>query len=310
MTRARALTVARIVLFALVLLAVVFTIARNWSTVRHDLGQVSPSALALSSALALLGLVFTLLGWRALLADLGSPLHIAPASGVLFVGQLGKYLPGSVWTVVAQAEVAAGLGVPRARSTVVGLLSVLMSAMAGLGVGMVALPGLLSAGGGPAYLLLVVLLVAGVVVLHPRVLNRVVDRALRLARRQPPEQPLSGRAIVVTMVFFVLAWLSLGLHVWVLVRSLGGDASATLLPSVFGYALAASLGMLALLLPAGLGLREVLLGLLLSDQLPHSVVLTVVILSRFIVTLADVLAAAVGWGYARSHRLLAPREVS
>ncbi len=310
MSRARVLTVARIVLFALVLLAVAYTIAHNWSTVRHDLGRVPPSALALSSALALVGLVFTLLGWRALLADLGSPLHIAPASGVLFVGQLGKYLPGSVWTVVAQAEVAAGLGVPRARSTVVGLLSVLMSAMAGLAVGLVALPGLLSAGGGPAYLLLVVPLVAGVVVLHPRVLNRLIERALRLARRPPPEQPLSGRAIAVTMAYFVLAWLALGLHVWVLVRSLGGDASATLLPSVFGYALAASLGMLALLLPAGFGLREVLLGLLLAGQLPPSVVLTVVILSRFIVTVADVVAAAVGWGYARSHRLLTPRTVS
>lgn len=310
MSRARVLTAARIVLFALVLLAVAYTIAHNWSTVRHDLGRVPPSALALSSALALVGLVFTLLGWRALLADLGSPLHIAPASGVLFVGQLGKYLPGSVWTVVAQAEVAAGLGVPRARSTVVGLLSVLMSAMAGLAVGLVALPGLLSAGGGPAYLLLVVPLVAGVVVLHPRVLNRLIERALRLARRPPPEQPLSGRAIAVTMAYFVLAWLALGLHVWVLVRSLGGDASATLLPSVFGYALAASLGMLALLLPAGFGLREVLLGLLLAGQLPPSVVLTVVILSRFIVTVADVVAAAVGWGYARSHRLLTPRTVS
>lgn len=310
MTRARVLTAARIALLVLVLLAVAFTVARNWTTVRHDLGRVPPSALGLSSGLALLGLVFTLLGWRALLADLGSPLHIAPASGVLFVGQLGKYLPGSVWTVVAQAEVAAGLGVPRRRSTVVGLLSVLMSAMAGLAVGLVALPGLLSAGGGPAYLLLVVPLVAGVAVLHPRVLNRLVDRALRLARRPTLEQPLSGRAIGVTMVFFVLAWLALGLHVWVLVRSLGGDASATLLPSVFGYALAASVGMLAILLPAGLGLRELLLGLLLADQLPHSVVVTVVLLSRFIITMADVVAAAVGWGYARSHRLLAPREVS
>ena len=70
MTRARVLTVARIVLFALVLIAVVYTIASNWSTVRHDLGRVPPSALALSTALALLGLVFPLLGWRALLADL------------------------------------------------------------------------------------------------------------------------------------------------------------------------------------------------------------------------------------------------
>ncbi len=45
-----------------------------------------------------------MLAWRRVLADLGSPLHLAPAGGVFFVGQLGKYLPGSVWSIVAQAE--------------------------------------------------------------------------------------------------------------------------------------------------------------------------------------------------------------
>jgi hypothetical protein len=73
-----------------------------------------------------------------MLADLGSPLALGPASGVLFVGQLGKYLPGSVWTVVVQAEVASRLGVPRKRTAVVGLLSVLLSALAGLAVGVLA----------------------------------------------------------------------------------------------------------------------------------------------------------------------------
>jgi uncharacterized membrane protein YbhN (UPF0104 family) len=307
-SRRRLLGAARALLAVLVVVAVVWALAGQWDDVRADLATVSLGALAAAFALALVSLVFTLVGWRALLADLGSPLHLAPASGVLFVGQLGKYLPGSIWTVVAQAEVAARLGVPRRRSAVAGLLSVLLSALAGLGIGLVALPGLLDAGGSRWYLLLVLLLVLGVVALQPRVLGPLVRLAFRLVRREPPEKDLSGRAIAVTAVSFVVAWLCLGLQVWVLVVDLGGDPSQAVVPAVFGYALAASVGMLAVLLPAGVVLREVVLVLLLQPVMGRTAATAVVILSRFVVTVSDVVAAGLGWSYARSHRLLADRR--
>lgn len=302
--RGRVLHYARVVLIVLVVVAIVVTVATKWDEVARALADVSVGVVAVCALPALAALVLTLIGWRALLADLGSPLHLAPASGVLFVGQLGKYLPGSVWSVVAQAEVAARLGVPRRTSTVAGLLSVGMSAMAGLAVGLIALPGVLAAGGGPAYYLLLLLLPVGVAVLHPRVLNPLLSRMLRLMRREPLDQPLSGSAIAQTMVAFVLAWLMLGLHYWVLVRALGGDPRDTLVPAVFGYALAAAVGMIVVPLPAGVGLREGALVLLLTPHLPAAAPLVAAVLSRFILLVCDVAAAAFGWGYARSHRLL------
>jgi uncharacterized membrane protein YbhN (UPF0104 family) len=309
-SRRRLVTAARVVLGLLVITAVVWALAGSWQEVSAYLARVSPGALVGAAALALLALAFTLVGWRAMLADLGSPLHIGPASGVLFVGQLGKYLPGSVWTVVVQTDVAGRLGVPRKRTAVVGLLSVLLSALAGLAVGVLALPALLQAGGGRVYLLLLVILLVGLCCLHPRVLNALVGRALRLARREPLDKGLSGRAIAVTMTSFVLAWLALGLHVWVLATDLGAGPREALVPAVLGYALAASVAMLAVLLPAGLGLRELLLVLLLTGPLDRPAATAVVLLSRFVVTLSDVVAALIGWTYARSHHLLAARRAA
>jgi hypothetical protein len=66
--------------------------------------------------------------------------------------------------------------------------------------------------------------------------------------------------------------------------------------------------MIAVLLPAGLGLRELLLVLLLTGPLDRSAATAVVLLSRFIVTGADVVAALVGWAYDRSHHLLVARR--
>lgn len=309
MTRARAVAVARIVLAVLVLAAVVWAVARSWDQVSAELARVSLGALLAASALALLALVLTLVGWRALLADLGSPLGWGPASGVLFVGQLGKYLPGSVWTVVVQAEVASAVGVPRKRTAVVGLLSMGLSALAGLGLGVLALPALLSSGGASWYLLVLLVVPVGAVVLHPRVLNALVSRGLRLVKRAPLEQRLSGRAIAVTMAAYVAAWLCLGLHVWVLVRDLGADGRAALVPAVLGYALAASLGMVAVLLPAGIGLREVVLVVLLTGPLDRPAATAVVLLSRFVVTASDVVAAAAAWLYDRRHHLVRQRRV-
>lgn len=308
MSRARLVPVARAVLGLLVVVALVWALASSWSQVSAEISQVSPRALVVSALLALLALALTLVGWRALLADLGSPLALGPASGVLFVGQLGKYLPGSVWTVVVQAEVASALGVPRRRTAVAGLLTVGMSALAGLGVGVAALPALLSAGGGALSWLVLLVVPVGLVVLHPRVLNGLVARGLRLLRRQPLERRLSGRAIATTMAAFVLAWLALGLHLWVLVVDLGATAPSSWLPSVFGYALAASVGMVAVVVPAGLAVREVILVLLLSGPLDRPAALAVVVLSRFVVTGSDVVAAALGWGYDRSHHLVAARR--
>jgi uncharacterized membrane protein YbhN (UPF0104 family) len=309
-SRRRLVAVSRVLLGLLVITAVVWALAGSWREVSADLARVSPGGLAGAAALALLALVLTLVGWRAMLADLGSPLAMGPASGVLFVGQLGKYLPGSVWTVVVQTEVASRLGVPRKRTAVVGLLSVLLSALAGLAVGVLALPALVEAGGGRVYLLLLVVLLVGLCCLHPRVLNALVGRALRLARREPLERGLSGRAVAVTMTSFVLAWLALGAHVWVLATDLGAGPREALVPAVLGYALAASVAMLAVLLPAGLGLRELLLVLLLTGPLDRPAATAVVLLSRFVVTLSDVVAALVGWTYARSHHLLAARRAA
>jgi uncharacterized membrane protein YbhN (UPF0104 family) len=112
------------------------------------------------------------------------------------------------------------------------------------------------------------------------------------------------------MTAFVLAWLALGLHVWVLATDLGADARAAAVPAVLGYALAASVAMLAVLLPAGLGLRELLLVLLLTGPLDRPAATAVVLLSRFVVTGADVVAALAGWTYARSHHLLAARRAA
>ena len=100
------------------------------------LDQISWSTFLWSTLAAAVGTWLTMIGWRTLLRDLGSDLHLAPASGVYFVGQLGKYLPGSLWSVLVQADIASHLKVPRRRTAVTGLLALGLSLLTGLLVGL------------------------------------------------------------------------------------------------------------------------------------------------------------------------------
>jgi hypothetical protein len=117
--------------------------------------------------------------------------------------------------------------------------------------------------------------------------------------------------VLLSVVIFVGVWLSFGAHTLLLARSVAGDGAPhpdLTVAAVTGYPLSVSLGMLAIILPAGLGAREGLMTLILGTAIPTPAAAAVAIMSRFIVTIVDVLAALVGWAYARQHNLLSQRR--
>jgi glycosyltransferase 2 family protein len=295
------LRVARAVVAVLVLAAVVLAVVRTWHSVSTEISHIPLWAVVAAVALVLLGLVPTVAAWRILLADLGSPVPLPAALGVFFVGQLGKYLPGSLWVVLAQSDLAARHGVPRRRTAVVGLVQVGISIVVGLALGVLAVPALVAGGVDRSWLITLVALPIGALILHPPILNRVVAYGLRVLRREPLEHEFTRRAVGGAAAASAVAWLLIGLHVWVLAVSLHAPAGRALLAAGFGYSLAAAIGLLIIVTPAGLGARDVVIVLTLSTMMPRSAATAVAIVSRFVVLVADVLAAAGGWIYERRN---------
>lgn len=279
------------VLVVVAALGVAALVSTGGQVVDH-LDQLNAPELVGSLLAALVGLLATLMVWRAVLADLGSPLPLAAAMRVFFLGQLGKYVPGSVWPVLAQMELGRRHGVPRNRSATVGLVTVALSLVAGLLVAAVTLP-FTSAQALSTYwyaFLAVPLLGAG---LLPAVANRVLDRLLVLARRGGLEQPLTGRGMLVALAWSVLVWLMFGVHVFLLADSLGATGAGALPLCTGAYALSWTLGFLVVVAPAGAGVREAALVLTLSPLLDRPEALLVALVSRAIMTVADLLLAGV-----------------
>jgi uncharacterized membrane protein YbhN (UPF0104 family) len=289
------LRIARAVVTVAALAALVVALASRWDGVRGQLGQVSPAAVAGALAYALLALLASMLAWRALLGDLGSPLPVGAATRVLFLGQLAKYLPGSgVRAVRAQTELARDFGVPRRRAAAAALVLNLVTLGTGLLVTLLALPRLLPAGA-PSWLhWSPVLVPVGLAGLTPPVLSRLCDLVLRVLRRPPLDVRLSWTGVGTAVPAVLGSWLAYGLQVTLLGWSLGAEPGALLLPATGAFAAAWCAGLLVV--PTGAGTREVVLSVALAAQLPGgaAAALTIAVVSRLLLTVADALAALVG----------------
>jgi uncharacterized membrane protein YbhN (UPF0104 family) len=269
----------------------VWAVVTQWAGVRSAVGDLGPWALAGALLAVIAGLVASMQVWRGLLASAGSPLPFLAATRVFFIGQLGKYIPGSVWPIVAQMELASTYRVPRRRAATAAVLTMLISLCAGLIAAVVALP-LLASGTLSGYRWALLAAPAILACLHPRVVNPVVDRLLRLARRTPLEQPLTGRAVTVALAWALLSWLLLGCHVWLLAVRLGAPPAKALALAVGGFAFAWSVGFLAVVAPAGAGVRDLLLVTALSGMMSTGSATAIALASRILMTVGDLVLAA------------------
>lgn len=257
--------------------------------------SLSPASLAGSLLAVLVALFGGMMSWRALLADLGSRPTLGVSLRVFFLGQIGKYVPGAVWPLLAQMHLGREHDVPRTRTLTVGLITLALSLLAGVMTAVATLPFV-----GPEALdrygyAVLVLPVFGLV-LVPGVANRVLGLALRLARRPPLERPLSARGLAGAFAWAGGSWLAFGLHVWLLARDTGPDGLGLLALCTGAFALAWCAGFLLVLAPAGAGVREAALVLALTGALGTSPALLVALASRAVMTLGDVVwfVAALG----------------
>lgn len=281
---------ARLAFLALTLAAGAYAVARQWGRVRAGFEELGPLPLVIALLPALASVGAMMLAWRGLLGSLGSPLRPRPAARIFFTSQLGKYLPGSVWPVVAQMQLGRAYRIPRARSAAAAALAMLVSLVTALVLAAVTLSvagGARAAGYWWAFAAVPVLL-AG---LHPRVANPALKTIFRVTRR-PAIEPLTGATIRETAGRSLVGWLFAGAHIWVLAVALGADPWRALLLGVGGYAFAWSVGFLIVFAPAGAGVRELILVAALQPVLDSGEATVVALASRLVTIVADLVAAA------------------
>lgn len=289
--RVRAAAGVAFLLLALALAVVV--VWRDRHEIGHGLHEIPVGLLLGSFGLATAAVVATFFMWRAMLAGVAVSLPLKPSARVFFLGQLGKYLPGSVWPVLAQMELARRYRVPRARMLASSVVTVVVNVAVGGALALLLLP-FVSQHAFRHFWWLVICIPIIVFCLQPRIVVKSLDALLKLLRRDPLGVTFSARAEVKTAAWGLVSWIILGGHIYLLADGLGASGWRVFAASVAAGSLAISAGTLFVPAPAGAGVREVAFVLTLGPVVSAPLALLIALLSRVILIVSDVVLAGIG----------------
>ena len=249
--------------------------------------------------------------WRGILRRLGSQLHLIDSERIYLSAEFVRYIPGNVWHVLARVLGAESRGVPKAiglASMVIELATKITSAALVFAISLLFWPDV----SGLTQLIprdvIVGIGVLGVplllVGLHPRLLQALLNRGLRLVRREPVALALRYRDILTITVYWALSWVVAGVGFYLLVRSLT-DAPFTIAALALAIGINAmgwDVGFLSFLTPSGLVFREgaiagllVACGLVAGADASLGVALVVAFMARLLTTAAELVCVSAAY---------------
>ncbi len=254
-------TIAQILIVAVVLWWAGRALAQQWDAVRavalntsiHWRWVAAASVVVLATFAALIE------SWRLLLGGLGGYLGFWTAARIWTVANLGRYLPGKIWSVGALGLLAKREGVSDVAAASAAIVGTLLNIGAGLGI--LAVSGSRVLGAFKPWLQTVatigaILFVAGTLVL-PRLLPPVLKRLAEWRRQPFQPQALPTRALWIATAINVMSWVAYGVAFSLFAKGVAPGVIAPPLLFVAIWTASYLSGYLALVVPGGIGVREV-----------------------------------------------------
>ena len=263
--------------------------ARHWDEFRALEFPVDlrPGWIALAGAIVLVTYALLVAAWRAVIRGWGERLAYRPALRIWTVSNLGRYLPGKVWSVAGLAVLAQREGVAGWASVGAAITMQAIAVGSGVAISAATVPGTLS---GPGILIATTIAATTVAALA---MPRAVAIVARLTGR-PDLRPLPMRAVLLAGAATSLSWLGYGLAFWCLARGTLGATSLGLPPAIGVFAAGYVAGLLALFAPGGVGVREAVFIALLAPSVGSGGAIVLGLASRVLLTLTEVAAALLG----------------
>ena len=244
------------------------------------------------------------IAWQRLVRQQGESWRASELAPIMGLTQLAKYIPGNVAQLASRAVLAlrAGMSSRVYAISVVqeSLLAVVASLIVGLGMLVLSAEGLaqLPAAARGAVVVLGLTSAAVVLVLcsfelpardllvHRRWWVRILGHA----------GGLPGAAVgLPVLAAYCINYLIIGIALWIIAQALQLPPSVDLATLTAAFTLSWTFGYFAPGAPAGIGVREGTMLLLMGGVAPDAQLLLLVLLARVITTLGDGICFAVAW---------------
>ena len=266
----------------------------QWANAGERLAAVRPqwSWIALATVIVFLTYWLLIETWRRIVEASGEKLAPNDAARIWFVSNLGKYVPGKVWSIAAMTVMAKNQRVSPVVAAGSSVLTQLVTVAAGIGVALVA-------GAGTLDRPVVAIVAAGVIVAGliaaPTILPALGRTAGSLTGRQIVLPSMSPKVVWLAMGSGVVAWIAYGIAFQFFVRGVLGSAAGATTSYIAVYAASYIIGFLALFAPGGAVVREsaMVTGMVRLGLTGQADALAVAIASRLWLTVTELLPGMV-----------------
>lgn len=272
-----------------------------WSGYRaaneHGGLALQPGWLFSGFLFSLLLYAFQALAWTLIMQGLDVPINLRQAFGGYFLSFLPRYIPGSVWGYLSRGQwlrqscdvayVTSGLGSVLESAALVSTALVVTAAyLASRSVGAVRVILGLGAGG----------ILLGAWLPLPRLVTRIASLFDNEGSIDPSRHRLTCKMWAAILTLYLGLWASFGASVLCVGKAVVPQSFQNLPTSIFASALSWVLGFVTVVIPAGIGIREMTIAGLLSKYagLASSQGDLVAVVSRVAILLAEFCYIAAG----------------
>ncbi len=279
-----------------VLYFVARSVAANWDQIRHSQARIHLDIGALGAAAAMVLASYAVMvgAWRAVLTGWRLPrrLSFVQAARVWSVSNLARYAPGKVWQIGGMAALAKRAGVSPWAATGSAITVQLVTLATGALITGLAAPEWKEHPWAVAVCGIVA--AATATLLAWRRGTSVLARGIGAVLGRPLElTPVGQGPLVLSGVVTTLAWLAQGLALYLCAVGLIGPSGLGIWPAVGIFTGGSLAGQLAVFAPGGLGVREGVLAVWLAPLMGPRRAIIVLVGSRLMLTLTELLAAAI-----------------
>ena len=247
--------------------------------------------IAAALSCLILARVMNGLNCTVLLASLGHRISVRRVTSVIWLASLGRYIPGKMAVVAVAALMLTRLGVGAPAALAALFLSTALMIIMSL---LTCLPLLLTPALRTAmpfgWLVGLVILIPGLICLHPRIFTRLANLALLRLKRQPLPPRLATTPLLQAIIVSLFRSLFLAAALCFTAQSIAPVSPSAFLLFLGSASLASVAGFLAVFAPAGLGVHEGVYWLTLWPLLGPAAAL-VAILFRLLHIISDILTA-------------------
>lgn len=277
-------------LAALVVLYAFIALRGQWDDAAAGLGEldIAWGWIAAATIVVLLTYLLLIETWRRILVAWSAELRFAAASRIWFVSNLGKYIPGKIWSIAAMSAMARQNAVSPVAAAGSSILIQVVSVAAGIGV-------VLATGAQavdrPVIAAIIVALLLAAIGITPFLMPGLIRRVAGLLGRNVIIPPMDSSIVWWAFARVVLSWISYGVAFQLFVRGVLGDAAGATTSYIAVYAASYIIGFLALFAPGGAVVREsaMVAGMLRLGLSGQADALTIAIASRLWLTVVELL---------------------